>query len=648
MSTVDMTARLLSELHTIDQREDKILAALLRHGARLEERELRERSVAVADLQELKAALDETLAKIARAQAGAVTPPPVETPAMNGATEPAGTAMAAIAPTPPVAPPAVPTVSELARDITANDAEHDRLRAQLAQRLQALAPLAERTTAEAAPAPPDDRGSRTPRTLRLRRESLMKGNDVRAFQRLLNEHFAALRIGRRIAENGTYGPITKEAAHQVAYCRGLLKTDLERGITPALRIVLRDLDRRTEAQKRRAGEHPCRAYRAKLRRRYAKAATPAAPTSKPHGSGAMASAGSVAAAIRAHGGRYEDIIIREAKRSGLPVALLCALVEKESGFSNVFGHDPTIFAGAGTVTKQKYLDYKKRRGPQGKGGMQGVGPCQLTWWTLQDRADRLGGCWMPGPNIRVGAAHLKSLVEAHGLADGLRRYNGDGAMAQAYSRDMLRRKAVWDARLAGRASGIARSAKPKPAPKPGGSGAGMTQRRGAGKLTARGRALHWLTTHRGITEQPLGSNRDRRADGISAAQRRIGTPVGGAWCGTWCANAALAGGVKMTQAWRWAAVRFIEDDAKARTNGFRGWTRDHRRVLRGDLVVLYGRGEHVEVVRKVSPLRKIVITDGANTSSGDGGSQTNGHGAYMRKRPFSAVHGYALVDYPDR
>ena len=95
-------------------------------------------------------------------------------------------------------------------------------------------------------------------------------------------------------------------------------------------------------------------------------------------------------------------------------------------------------------------------------------------------------------------------------------------------------------------------------------------------------------------------------------------------------------------------MKFIEDDAKARRNGFRGWTRDHRRVLRGDLVVLYGRGVHVEVVRKVSRMRKIVITDGGNTSSGETGSQANGQGAYMRKRPFSAVHGYALVDYPDR
>ncbi len=171
--------------------------------------------------------------------------------------------------------------------------------------------------------------------------------------------------------------------------------------------------------------------------------------------------------------------------------------------------------------------------------------------------------------------------------------------------------------------------------------------RSAKNLTPRGRALRWLTNHRGITEDPPGSNSDHRDDGIRAAQLRIGSWVVGApWCGTWCYSALKAAGVQNLTG-RMASVAMIEDDAKALKFCYRGWTRDHRQVLRGDLVVLFGRGVHVEVVREVRALRGVVITDGGNTSSGDSGSQSGGGGAFRRVRPLSAVHGFALIDYPN-
>ncbi|HUR85639.1 MAG TPA: hypothetical protein VMY78_09860 [Solirubrobacteraceae bacterium] len=167
-------------------------------------------------------------------------------------------------------------------------------------------------------------------------------------------------------------------------------------------------------------------------------------------------------------------------------------------------------------------------------------------------------------------------------------------------------------------------------------------------LTPRGKALRWCTKHRGITEQPAGSNTDDRKDGIRAAQLRIGSWVVRApWCGTWCFSALQAAGVRNLTG-RMASVAMIEDDARAHRHCYRGWTRDHRHVLRGDLVVLFGRGVHVELVRKVFPLRGYVLTDGGNTSPGSGGSQANGGGSFMRKRPLSAVHGFALIDYPNQ
>jgi hypothetical protein len=79
--------------------------------------------------------------------------------------------------------------------------------------------------------------------------------------------------------------------------------------------------------------------------------------------------------------------------------------------------------------------------------MQGVGLMQLTWYQLQDEADRQGGCWRIRPNLRVGFRHLRSLIDAHGLQDGIARYNGSGPDAQAYARAVLARRDTWRKRL---------------------------------------------------------------------------------------------------------------------------------------------------------------------------------------------------------
>lgn len=167
------------------------------------------------------------------------------------------------------------------------------------------------------------------------------------------------------------------------------------------------------------------------------------------------------------------------------------------------------------------------------------------------------------------------------------------------------------------------------------------------QLTSRGRALRWLSSHRGLTEQPPGSNTDRRSDGIRRAQLRCAHGaewlIGQPWCGVWCFNALFSAGVQGITS-RMASVALIEDDARARRRPFRGWTTDPDNVLRGDLVVLFGRGIHVETVREVR--RGYIVTDGGNTSPANNGSQANGGGSFRRVRPMSAVHGFALVDYP--
>jgi hypothetical protein len=141
--------------------------------------------------------------------------------------------------------------------------------------------------------------------------------------------------------------------------------------------------------------------------------------------------------------------LREARAAGIGPALALAMIEQESGGANVFGHDKTIFVGAGEVTREKYLAYKRQRGVRGEGGMQGVGPMQLTFWSTQDTADMMGGCWKPRINCRVGLRTLAFNIHAHGLRSGIMHYNGSGPKAEQYMRSVLARRAKWHKRLFG-------------------------------------------------------------------------------------------------------------------------------------------------------------------------------------------------------
>jgi hypothetical protein len=149
--------------------------------------------------------------------------------------------------------------------------------------------------------------------------------------------------------------------------------------------------------------------------------------------------------IEHYGGQWGVRVVWEARSAGIPVSLLCAILTQETGFRNVFGHDPTIYVGAGTVTKAKYEAYKKARGHR---LMQGVGPMQLTWWAYQDEADQAGGAWVPAHNIHVGAHLLAGLLRtAPSTRAGIARYNGTGPQADAYASSVLALARLWHQRL---------------------------------------------------------------------------------------------------------------------------------------------------------------------------------------------------------
>lgn len=155
----------------------------------------------------------------------------------------------------------------------------------------------------------------------------------------------------------------------------------------------------------------------------------------------------IAAEAQLHGAHFALTIVERARANSIPVSLGFALIQKETNFANVFGHDPTIFVGRGLVTHAKYEVYKHERGVNGHGGMQGVGPAQLTWYAYQDLADKRGGCWMPEHNISVGFWLLANLMRVHGYVNGVAAYNGVGPAATRYSEEVRALAHLWHTRL---------------------------------------------------------------------------------------------------------------------------------------------------------------------------------------------------------
>lgn len=138
-----------------------------------------------------------------------------------------------------------------------------------------------------------------------------------------------------------------------------------------------------------------------------------------------------------------------ARSCGLNVALACSVVMQETGGGvNEYGHDPTVFVGAGNVTRWNYRQYLVMRNTPHYGARcQGVGPVQLTYWGFQDRADALGGCWRPLVNMKVGFADLARNIRVDGLREGVRSYNGSGPAADAYAEEVISRAKGYAVRL---------------------------------------------------------------------------------------------------------------------------------------------------------------------------------------------------------
>ncbi len=272
---------------------------------------------------------------------------------------------------------------------------------------------------------------------------------VADLQSSLNAHLVVLGAHDRLEIDGEWGPQTDLAFKRVCRVLGLQPKRSVR----TFRLVVGATQQRTPGELARAQAEGA-AYAQRLRHHFAHVAP-------------VPAGDALSRAIAAHGGRYAKELVRESLRSRVPLALACAIVEKETGFQNVFGHDPVRNpiksppGGLLAVTRDNYRAYLGHR--RSGLGNQGVGPMQLTSPGLQDRADALGGCWLPGPNIRVGLEFLAGNIRRLGLRAGVVAYNGSGPAAQRYAADVLARARTWEARLRA-AQGHQHPVPPRPDP----------------------------------------------------------------------------------------------------------------------------------------------------------------------------------------
>ena len=133
-------------------------------------------------------------------------------------------------------------------------------------------------------------------------------------------------------------------------------------------------------------------------------------------------------------------IIVEARRYGVPISLAFAVVEQESNYRHVFGHDGGgAFPGqAVTKTRVQWLIKTKR--------WNGISLPQMTWHGYVFEAERDGGAHRIPVVVATGMRILGDLVRANGTLNALRLYN-DGNTTSAkglrYARQVQARQARY-------------------------------------------------------------------------------------------------------------------------------------------------------------------------------------------------------------
>jgi hypothetical protein len=138
-------------------------------------------------------------------------------------------------------------------------------------------------------------------------------------------------------------------------------------------------------------------------------------------------------------------IHRAAKATGLPFEVACALIQKESGGRNVYGHDE-----GGALSGYPYAvteeNFKVFRWMINNGHTSnGVGPCQITYRGFFTQMDQQGlRPWVIYDNMVFGFRLLKSYYTREGgWTEAGKRYNG----ALEYGVDLNSKINQWKQRF---------------------------------------------------------------------------------------------------------------------------------------------------------------------------------------------------------
>lgn len=120
-------------------------------------------------------------------------------------------------------------------------------------------------------------------------------------------------------------------------------------------------------------------------------------------------------------------------------ALGYALVQQESNFRHIFGHDAGgLFKGL-PVTRSRYRRLRSHLQANGGRGANGVGYTQITYYTyiLQNP-----GLWKRRANVYFGLGLIATNIRAYGERKGLAVYNGGAGNPQYDYADEVLRKAA--------------------------------------------------------------------------------------------------------------------------------------------------------------------------------------------------------------
>lgn len=170
-----------------------------------------------------------------------------------------------------------------------------------------------------------------------------------------------------------------------------------------------------------------------------------------------------------------DLIVQAASATGIPLAIAAAMIQKESGGRNVYGHDGSTETGPGVfstkygpvtigdttyaqgsdipVTQANFAEFLRLVTAGAKSN--GVGPAQLTYAGYFKQYPTYE-FWDALANIKFGLTILADYLDGDtsdaSISSAGAHYNGGttpNAKALAYGADLLTKTKAWRAKLAG-------------------------------------------------------------------------------------------------------------------------------------------------------------------------------------------------------